>query len=82
MAKLRRLNGKEVIKILELFGFEIRRIAESHHHMRLELPNKTCTTTVPVHGKKALSTGTLKAIYRQVSGCILEDELQPHFYTD
>jgi predicted RNA binding protein YcfA (HicA-like mRNA interferase family) len=82
MAKLRRLTGKEVIKILEMFGFEVRRITGSHHHMRLELEDNTCVTTVPVHSNKALSTGTLKSIYRQASKCIPEDDLNPHFYTD
>jgi len=82
MAKLRRLNGNEVIKILQSFGFEMRRITGSHHHMRLELDDMTCQTSVPVHGKQALSIGTLKAIYRQVSRCIPEDDLRTHFYAE
>lgn len=82
MAKLRRLSGKEVIKILQGFGFEIRRITGSHHHMRLQTEDLTCQTTVPVHGNTALSPGTLRSIYRQVSPCIAEDELRPHFYSE
>jgi predicted RNA binding protein YcfA (HicA-like mRNA interferase family) len=82
MAKLRRLSGKEVIKILESFGFEVRRISGSHHHMQLELPNITCRTTVAVHGNRVLAKGTLRSIYRQAARCIREDDLRPHFYTD
>jgi predicted RNA binding protein YcfA (HicA-like mRNA interferase family) len=82
MAKLRRLSGKEVLRILESLGFEVRRITGSHHHMQLRLPDKTCRASVPVHGNQALATGTLKSIYRQVSPCIPDDELRPLFYTD
>jgi predicted RNA binding protein YcfA (HicA-like mRNA interferase family) len=82
MARLRRLSGREVIRILEGLGFEIRRVTGSHHHMRLQRKGVACQTTVPVHGNSALPTGTLKSIYRQVSRCIPEDELNAHFYTD
>jgi predicted RNA binding protein YcfA (HicA-like mRNA interferase family) len=82
MAKLRRLSGKDAIRILESFGFEVRRITGSHHHMQLQREDITCRTTVPVHGSKALPTGTLKSIYRQVSRCIPEDDLKPHFYSE
>jgi predicted RNA binding protein YcfA (HicA-like mRNA interferase family) len=82
MAKLRRLSGREVLRILEALGFEVRRITGSHHHMQLQRADKTCRTSVPVHGNAALATGTLKSIYRQVSPCIPEDELKPLFYSD
>jgi len=82
MAKLRRLSGKEVIRILESFGFEVRRITGSHHHLQFRLPDITCRTTVPVHGNRALPAGTLKSIYRQVSRCIPEDDLKPLFYSE
>ncbi|NJR12506.1 addiction module toxin, HicA family [bacterium] len=60
MAKLRRLNGKEVVDILETLGFEVRRITGSHHHLQWKQADVTCRTSVPVHGSKALATGTLK----------------------
>lgn len=82
MAKLRRLTGKEVLRILESLGFEVHRITGSHHHVRLQLSDRICRTTVPVHGNQALATGTLKSIYRQVSSCISEDALKPLFYAD
>lgn len=82
MAKLRRLNGKEVIKILESLGFTVRRITGSHHHLYLTQSEKPCYTSVPVHGGRPLSVGTLKSIYRQVSRCVPDDVLYLHFYTD
>ena len=82
MPKLRRLSGPEVIAILEEFGFIVTRVKGSHHRLKLVLDDKTCFTTVPVHGKKPLPTGTLRAILRQAAVCISEDELHPHFYTD
>lgn len=82
MAKLRRLSGKEVVRILEGLGFEVRRITGSHHHMRLQTEYVTCQTTVPVHGNMDLPPGTLKSIYRQISPCVDEMALKPFFYAD
>lgn len=82
MPKLRRLSGPAVIAILESFGYVVIRIKGSHHRLKLVLDNKTCFTTVAVHGNKPLPTGTLRAILRQVAQCIAEDDLHPHFYTD
>jgi predicted RNA binding protein YcfA (HicA-like mRNA interferase family) len=82
MPRLRRLTGSEVIKILEEFGFVVTRIKGSHYRLKLALDDKTCYTSVPVHGSKALPPGTLSAVYRQAAACIPEDNLRPHFYTD
>ena len=71
MPKLRVLSGKEVVKILSKFGFEVvsQRI----------LPDGTKQTlTVPLHDE--LDKGTLKAIIRQASRYIPEEELKPYFY--
>lgn len=82
MPKLRRLSGKEVIKILESLQFHVRRVTGSHYHMQREQDGNICRTTVPVHGNTSLATGTLKSIYRQVLACIDESILKPHFYTE
>lgn len=82
MPKLRRLSGPEIIAILEELGFTVTRAKGSHHRLKLDLDDRTCYTTVPVHGNRPLATGTLRAILRQVATCIPEDELHPHFYTD
>jgi predicted RNA binding protein YcfA (HicA-like mRNA interferase family) len=82
MPKLRRLSGKQVIAILEQFGYEVIRTKGSHHRLRLIIGDLTCYTTVPVHSNRPLAAGTLRAIYRQALQCVSEDELQPHFYAD
>lgn len=84
MPKLRRLSGDEVIKILEDFGFEVIKIRGSHHKLRrLSEEDKTKQTlTVPVHGRKELAIGTLRAIYRAACEYISEEELEPLFYTE
>lgn len=82
MPRLRRLNGKEVVRILQGFGFEIVRIRGSHHHLRRVADEQRQNLNVPVHGSKPLPTGTLRSIYRQACAYISEAELMPHFYTD
>ena len=34
MPRLRRLNGKELVKLFQRLGFKVVRIRGSHHHMR------------------------------------------------
>jgi predicted RNA binding protein YcfA (HicA-like mRNA interferase family) len=71
-----------VIKILEGFGFRVVHIKGSHHRMRFRAGDVTCTTTVPVHGSKSISTGTLASIFRQATRCIPEEALRVFFYTE
>jgi len=82
MPRLLRLTGKQVIAILEGFGFEVVRIRGSHHHMRRIVNDSHQNVNVPVHGNKPLPTGTLKGIYRQVKDYIPESELKSQFYAD
>ncbi|HLA81980.1 MAG TPA: type II toxin-antitoxin system HicA family toxin [Thermoleophilia bacterium] len=80
MPRLRRLSGAEVIAILGLFGFSIRAQRGSHVKLRRELPDGTAQTlTVPAHPE--LDTGTCRAIFRQASRFIPEDNLRPYFYS-
>ncbi len=79
MPKLRVLSGKEVVKILSKFGFEVVSQRGSHVKLRRVLPDRTKQTlTIPLHDE--LDKGTLKAIIRQASRYIPEEELKPHFY--
>jgi len=79
MPKLRVLSGREVIKTLSKFGFEVVSQRGSHIKLRRVLPDGTKQTlTVPLH--EELDRGTLKAIIKQASRYIPEDELKPHFY--
>jgi len=82
MPRLRSLSGKDIIKILESFGFEVISIKGSHHKLRRVVDEQKQTLNVPVHGKKAIATGTLRSIYKQASAFIPEDDLKSHFYTD
>ena len=79
MPKLRILSGKEVVKILSKFGFEVVSQKGSHVKLRRILSDGTKQTlTVPLHME--LDKGTLKAIIRQASRYVPEEELKPYFY--
>lgn len=81
MPKLRRLSGADVVRILEAFGFEVHLQRGSHAKMRRIGPDGTKQTlTIPLH--RELDSGTTRAVFRQASRYIAEDELRPHFYTD
>jgi len=71
MTRLPRLKGKELIRILEKFGFEVVRTRGSHfflHH-----PDGR-VTTVPVHSGEVLGPGLLRSILRDVK--LSPDDLQ------
>jgi predicted RNA binding protein YcfA (HicA-like mRNA interferase family) len=77
MPKLKQLSGKEIVKILESFGFAI--VAQKGSHIKLTrytAGNKE-VLTIPNH--KNLKVGTTKAIYNQVSRYVSATELQEWF---
>ena len=81
MPKLKTLSGREVVTILEKFGFSIEKQKGSHVKlMRLFADGMKQTLTVPLH--QEIDRGTLKAIFNQASRYIPEDKLREHFYTD
>ena len=81
MPKLRRLSGADVVRILKGFGFSVHAQAGSHLKLRRIGPfGQKETLTIPNH--KELDTGTLGAIFRQVSRYIPSAELRIHFYTE
>jgi predicted RNA binding protein YcfA (HicA-like mRNA interferase family) len=79
MPKLKRMSAGDVIEILQSLGFEVKSQKGSHIKLRRvgELGNETLI--VPNH--KHQDTGTCKAIFRQASQYIVEEELSPFFYT-
>lgn len=80
MPKLKVLSGKDVVKILEDFSFAIVVQKGSHVKLfRITETNLRQTLTIPLHDE--LDKGTLKAIYRQASRYIAENDLFRHFYT-
>jgi predicted RNA binding protein YcfA (HicA-like mRNA interferase family) len=77
--KLRRLAGKQVISIMEHFGFRIHARKGSHAKLRRIGPDgEKQTLTVPMH--EELDLGTLQAIVRQAGRYVPMDALKLHFY--
>ena len=79
MPKLRRLAGRDVLTILHGFGFQQVSQRGSHVKLAREAAGTRQVLTIPLHTE--LDSGTLRAIFRQVSRFIAEGELRPHFYT-
>ena len=63
MARLLRLSGKDVIKVLTKNDFVSVRQKGSHVFMKKETTKEKITTVVPMH--KEIDTGTLLEIIRQ-----------------
>jgi len=79
MPKLKTLSGRDVLKILTKFGFEIISQRGSHVKLGRVISHGTRQTlTIPLH--EDLDKGTLRAIYRQALRYIPEEELRPYFY--
>lgn len=55
------MTGKEIIKQLEKYGWEVLRVNGSHHRMGKD----NLRTTVPVHGNRDIGKGLLAEIERQ-----------------
>ena len=79
MPKLRRLAGREVLSILQSFGFKQASQRGSHIKLVREVAGARQVLTLPLHTE--LDPGTLRAIFRQASRFIAEQDLRPHFYT-
>jgi predicted RNA binding protein YcfA (HicA-like mRNA interferase family) len=78
--KLRQLSGRDVVRALATFGFEISAQSGSHVKLRRVLPGgQRQTLTIPLHA--ALATGTAHAIFRQASRYVPEADLRPFFFT-
>ncbi|MBI4242777.1 MAG: type II toxin-antitoxin system HicA family toxin [Planctomycetes bacterium] len=78
--KLKRLSGKEVVSILNKFGFTFHSQKGSHVKLRRINPDgEKETLTIPIHDE--LDVGTLRAIVRQAGRYIPEEQLKPYFYS-
>ncbi len=80
MPKPRRLSGKDVIKILGLFGFVTVSQRGSHVKLKRTVSGESQTLTIPLH--RELDTGTASAIFRQACRYIDESSLRVHFFTN
>jgi len=79
--KLKRLSGKEVLSILSKFGFSVYPQRGSHVKLRRTfVPGEIQSLTIVMHDE--LDIGTIRAIVRQASRFIPEDQLRKEFYSD
>ena len=80
MPKLKRLSGKEIVKIFLSFGFIVEKTRGSHVKLTRNTQVAKQVLGVPLHAE--LDKGTQKAIYTQALRYISETEIRIHFYTD
>jgi predicted RNA binding protein YcfA (HicA-like mRNA interferase family) len=59
---LKAYSGKEVGRLLEQDGWQLKRIKGSHHIYGK--PGERAIITVPVHGNQSLKPGLLRAIFK------------------
>ena len=77
--EIKRLSGKAVISILDKFGFIIHSQKGAHVKLRrIHSTGKRQTLTVPLHDE--IDAGTLRAVIRQASRYISEEQLKALFY--
>lgn len=79
MAKLRRLAGRDLLTILQGFGFQQVSQRGSHVKLAREVAGARQVLTIPLHAE--LDSGTIRAIFRQASRFISEQDLRLHFYS-
>ena len=80
MPKMKRLKGKDVIKILTSFDFVI--VSQKGSHVKLVRISDSGREVLVIPDHKEIKTGTLKAIYIQTTKYIPQSELQVYFYND
>ncbi len=80
MPKPKVLNGQDVIRIFESFGFSVFDQRGSHIKLRRTTTDDSRETLI-VPNHKELDRGTVVSLYRQGGRYIPESELRPHFYT-
>lgn len=80
MPKLKNLSGNDLIRIFSIFGFFVKSQKGSH----IKLARKTLfgedILTIPNYNE--IDKGTLKAIIRQSSKFIDENQIYSNFYTE
>jgi predicted RNA binding protein YcfA (HicA-like mRNA interferase family) len=81
MTHMRQLSGRDVLRVLGRFGFQVVSTRGSHAKLRrLTAFGERQTLTIPLH--RNLDQGTLHAIFRQAIRYVLEADLRPWFFTD
>ena len=81
MARLKRLQAREVVRLLGGFGFEVVSMRGSHAKLlRIRPSGRREILIVPMH--RQLTAGTVHAIYRQASRFVSEEALRRGFFSD
>lgn len=80
MPKLKSLSSKEIIKILESFGFE--QTSQKGSHIKLVRQTAIQKQVLTICEHKTLKKGTLKSIFNQASRFVSSEELQKYFYSE
>ncbi len=79
--KLCIISGKEVVKILEKYGFVVVRSKGSHARLSREVADKeTVHISIPLHSE--LKRGTLRGIISELEKHISSQDLDTDFYTE
>jgi predicted RNA binding protein YcfA (HicA-like mRNA interferase family) len=78
MNKLKQLSGKEVVKIFETHGFEVKRTVGSHVRLTLKNDNFSYHVTVPLHSP--LKKGLLHGVVKDFEICFGKDEAEKCFF--
>ena len=79
--RLKRLSGRDVVRVLATFGFEVVNTRGSHCKLRRTLPDGT-RQTLDAAPHAELAPGTLHAIYRQALRYVPAADLHAHFFRD
>ena len=79
MPKLKVLSGKDILKILESFGFLV--VSQKGSHIKLQRINDSKKQILVIPNHPELDKGTIRAIFNQVSKYISEQELKSYFYS-
>ncbi|MFM7576804.1 MAG: type II toxin-antitoxin system HicA family toxin [Microcystaceae cyanobacterium] len=66
------ISGKALCKVVERYGWQLKRISSSHHIYTK--PGRRAILSIPVHGNKDLPIGTLKSILKDAD--LTEDDLR------
>jgi predicted RNA binding protein YcfA (HicA-like mRNA interferase family) len=77
MKKFKQLSGKEVVKIFEMHGFEVKRKVGSHVRLTLVQKDSSYHVTIPLHD--LLKTGTLHSIVKDFEICFGKEEAEKYF---
>lgn len=78
MFKLKQFSGKEVVKIFQVHGFEVKRTIGSHVRLTLIRDNSSYHVTIPLHN--FLKKGTLHGIIKDFELCFGKDETNRCFF--